>query len=53
VAVIAIKGCKGKKDQVAILSKSIETPMSCDEVEFPTWKLNVELSFPSPRQWAA
>jgi len=29
----------GPRGQVAILSKSIETPMSCDEVEFPTWKL--------------
>jgi len=46
---VVIKGCENNLRKVkSILSQSIETPMSCDGVEFPTWKLNVELPFTSP-----
>ena len=50
---VAIKDARARKVKSMILSQSIETPMSCDEVEFPTWKLNVELSFTLPPRRAA
>ena len=55
VAVIAVKRCNGGEGRCRLSSRNlfkfIGTPMSCDQVEILTWKLNVEHSFLPPHQW--